>query len=107
MFRKQAQGGEPPSVLATDSLPAFVVTTVDGIPALWCDLDGEPFASLLFGSGIANEALHERGAHHLIEHLALGWTDLTSSSAGVVVGGGWGRERGDRSSMIDEGFGSR
>lgn len=60
---------------------------VDGIPVLRAPaVDGRAAGGLVFRAGHADETLATRGLTHLVEHLALGFSDLTKQHANGSTG---------------------
>jgi zinc protease len=56
---------------AVPDLPSIERTEIDGVPVLWAPIDGPRMATLIFRVGRADEAPHQSGISHLVEHLAL------------------------------------
>lgn len=59
----------PTATAAGRVLPVVHHTAVDGVPAVWADLPGDPVTTLVFGVGHEDATPATAGLTHLVEHL--------------------------------------
>ena len=84
------QAPAAPTTQATQQRPAAAAQSsvrefeLDGVRGFWAESDGPMTAGLIFGVGMSDEAFHQRGLTHLIEHMSLHDIDRSITYNGSV-----------------------